>query len=376
MVPGSRQTGSEVVTQTFADALRAAGHETLVIGYRRTGTDPPLHPDDVVVGDRPIETREAGARAGLWMARAVVRRVPYTFAKFTSRRYRQVVRRLLQERPVDAVIVDHAAMAWARPHASRARRWTYLAHNVEYRLYAAEAGQGGVSGWANAREARLLESVEAGLARSADQVWTLSEADAATLGEMGAAGRTRTFDVLPSTAPPPAPANGEVDVAILGTWTWSANRAGLTWFLAEVCPRLPRSLAVEVAGAGSQTLDGTPSGVTIRGWVPEVMPFLQRARVVAVPSVRGEGVQINTLDAISSGRTVVATPVATRGIDELPPTVVVAEEPQEFAARLAEAAAAPVDPSAADAARAWIEARRTAFERGVAEAVDELAAGS
>jgi polysaccharide biosynthesis protein PslH len=376
MVPGSRQTGSEVVTHAFAEALRTAGHETLVVGYRRTGTDPPLHPDDVVAGDRPIETREAGARAALWMARAVLRRTPYTFAKFTSRRYREDVRRLLGEGRVDAVIVDHAAMAWARPRGSSAPRWAYLAHNVEYRLYAAEARHGGASGWANAREARLLEPVETALAGSADQVWTLSDDDAATLADMGAAGRTRTFDLLPITVPQTAPPNGEVDVAILGTWTWNANRAGLKWFLADVCPHLPPSLAVEVAGAGSESLDGTPPGVRMRGRVPEVMPFLQRARVVAVPSVRGEGVQIKTLDAIASGRPVVATPIAIRGIDELPPTVVVAEEPRDFAARLAEAAAAPVDPAAAQAARAWIEARRTAFERGVAEAVDELVAGS
>src|SRR4029077_15790218 len=112
-----------------------------------------------------------------------------------------------------------------------------------------------------------------------------------------------------------APPNGEVDVAVLGTWTWSANRAGLKWFLGEVCPHLPPWLAVEVAGAGSEALEGSAPGVRMRGRVPEVMPFLQRARVVAVPSVRGEGVQINTLDAIASGRAVVATPIATRGID-------------------------------------------------------------
>jgi glycosyltransferase involved in cell wall biosynthesis len=376
MVPGSRQTGSEVVTYAFAEALRAADHETLVVGYRRRGTDPPLHPDDVVADDRPIETRKAGPHAALWMARAVGQHTPYTFAKFTSRRYREVVRKLFEERRVDAVIVDHAAMAWVRPRGNNAPRWAYLAHNVEYRIYAAEARRGGASGWANAREARLLEVVEGALAGSADQVWTLCDADAATLADMGAAGRTRTFDLLPITIPSTPPPHGEVDVAILGTWTWSANRAGLKWFLADVCPHLPPSLAVEVAGAGSETLDRSAPGVTMRGRVPEVMPFLQRARVIAVPSVRGEGVQITTLDAIASGRPVVATPIAARGIDRLPPTVAVAEEPQEFAARLAEAVAAPVDPSAGQAARAWIEARRTAFQRRVAEAVDELVAGS
>jgi glycosyltransferase involved in cell wall biosynthesis len=376
MVPGSRQTGSEVVTHAFADALRAAGHQTVVVGYRRSGTDPLLHADDIVVGDRPIETREAGARAALWMGRAIAGRTPYTFAKFTSRRYRRIVRRLLGAEPVDAVVVDHAAMAWTRPRGPNAPRWAYLAHNLEHRLYAAEASHGGMTGQANAREARLLEGVETELARTADQVWTLSDSDAASLAGMGAAGRTRTFDLLPIAVPPTAPPTGDVDVAILGTWTWNANRAGLKWFLAEVCPHLPPSLAVEVAGAGTESLDGSLPHVTMRGRVPEVMPFLQRARVIAVPSVRGEGVQIKMLDAIASGRPVVATPIATRGIDELPPTVVVAETPQEFAARLAEVAAAPVNAAAAQAARAWIETRRATFEGRVADAVDELVAGS
>jgi glycosyltransferase involved in cell wall biosynthesis len=376
MVPGSQQTGSEVVTHAFARALRAAGHETLLVGYRRRGTDPQLHPDDVVVGDRPIETREAGAWAALWMARAVVGRIPYTFAKYTSRRYARVVQTLLQERRVDAAIVDHAAMAWSRPRGEGAPPWAYLAHNVEYRLHATEARrEGGALAWANAREARLLEGVETALADSADQVWTLSEADAEALSALGAAGRTRTFDLLPIAVPDTVAPEVEVDVAIIGTWTWSANRAGLKWFLEEVCPHLPPSLVVEVAGAGAETLDASPPGVRICGQVPEVMPFLQRARVVAIPSVRGEGVQIKTLDAIASGRPVVATPIATRGIDELPPTVAVAEEPSEFAARLVEAATAPVDPAAAKVATTWIEARREVFERRVAEAVDELAAG-
>src|ERR1700716_508765 len=79
MVPGSRPTGSGLVPQAFAEALRAAGPQTLVVGYRRTGTDPPLHPDDVVAGDRPIETREAGPRAALWVGAARRRGPPRPF---------------------------------------------------------------------------------------------------------------------------------------------------------------------------------------------------------------------------------------------------------------------------------------------------------
>src|SRR3979409_272008 len=48
MVPGSRQTGSEVVTHAFAEALRAAGHQTVVVGDRRSGTAQLLHADDTL----------------------------------------------------------------------------------------------------------------------------------------------------------------------------------------------------------------------------------------------------------------------------------------------------------------------------------------
>jgi glycosyltransferase involved in cell wall biosynthesis len=228
--------------------------------------------------------------------------------------------------------------------------------------------------WVNAREARLLEAVETELARSADQVWTLSDADAEALAAMGADGRTQRFDLLPVELPSTASPAPETDVTILGTWTWNANRAGLKWFLSEVCPHIPDSLSVEVAGAGTETLEAPPANVTFMGRVPEVMPFLRRGRVVAAPSVRGEGVQIKTLDAIASGRPVVATPIATRGIEELPPTVSVAQDPAEFAERLVQAASRPLDATAANAGRAWIESRRSAFERAVTDAIEQLVA--
>ncbi|HKP88792.1 MAG TPA: hypothetical protein VJT75_02340, partial [Thermoleophilaceae bacterium] len=63
VLPGGRRGGGEVVSQNVIDALRAAGHEVRVVGYRRAG-DPPLdRPGETCAGTRPIETRAAGARA-------------------------------------------------------------------------------------------------------------------------------------------------------------------------------------------------------------------------------------------------------------------------------------------------------------------------
>jgi hypothetical protein len=101
------------------------------------------------------------------------------------------------------------------------------------------------------------------------------------------------------------------------------------------------------------------------------MAFLQGGRVVAVPSTAGAGMQIKTLDAIASGRPVVATSIAMRGIDGAPPTVTVADEPREFADALVSAARAD-SAHAAEAAQAWASERRARFHDQLQSAVSQL----
>lgn len=370
ILPGDRRTGSEVASAAFVEAMRAAGRRVVVLGYRRLGTDPPRHADDVAAADRRIETRGAGVRALGWMAGAFARRIPYSVAKYRSRAYRGAVDQLLGEGP-DAVVLDHAQMAWALPPGGPGRPWAYIAHNVEHDLYraAGERGRGPLA-LVNRREARRIEAVERALAAAATRVWALSEADARGLESLGAPA-PRRFDLAPAEV---GETGGDVeahhDVGLLGTWTWEANAAGLRWFLDEVWRRLPGSVGVAVAGAGAPEL---PDGVTRAGVVPDARAFLRAARVVAIPSVAGSGVQVKTLDAIAAGVPVVATSLALRGIPDPPATVRVADGAEAFARALVEALAGPADGAEA-AARAWAAERRARFEADVAAALEELVA--
>jgi glycosyl transferase family 1 len=370
VLPGGRRTGSEVASQAFVDALRAAGHRVVVVGYRRAGGPAPTHADDIAVGERPIETRTAGLRPAWWWGRGLARGLPYSAAKYVSRRYGATASRLVDSLRPGLVIVDHAQVAWAISDGPAPRPYVYLAHNVEHELYAEQAAaRTGAQRRVYARESRRVADIELALAGAARQVWALTREDAAVLGPPD---RARAFDLPAGGLPELQVPDAEVDVALLGTWTWSANAGGLDWFLDVVVPQLPTELSVEVAGTGSERARGRHDAVTARGPVDEVGAFLRRARVVAVPSQAGAGVQVKSLDAIASGRRVVATTVAMRGISAPPRSVSIADAPGDFAAALVQATTDYDDDALAPAVRGWLERRRAAFDDAVAAAVEEL----
>ena len=372
VLPLDPSTGGEVASHAFVEAIRAAGHRVTVIGYRRPGSEPAGDPDTIEVGARPIESDAAGPRAGLWLLSALAGRRPYSVAKYPGRRYRRRLRRAMGAPTPDRVVVDHAQMAWVLDELPAGVPVALLAHNVEHRLYAAAAARArGVVGWLNRREARLMQRLERGAAERADRVWSLSREDAAAFE---AHAPSRALDLPVAAA---ASGDGRVGggVGLLGTWSWAANAASLDWFVDEVLPLLPAELAVTIAGAGAESWRArAPERVDFAGRVDDAGAVLASCGAIAVPSVAGEGVQVKTLDAIASGRPVVATPIALRGIDEWPETVAVAGEPEQFAAMLVEAADGLAEPAAEAAAR-WTERRRERFRQAVGEEVGALAAG-
>jgi hypothetical protein len=372
LLPSGGYTGSEVASQAFVDGLRAAGHEVAVVAYRRAGDSPPLHPDDRPAADRRIETRGAGPYAAFWLARAFATNQPYSVTKYVSAAYRRAVADELATRPPGLVVVDHAQVGWAVPDAGFGVPYVHIAHNVEHELHSQLAAAGGPRALVHARESRLIRRREEALCRGAAEVWTLNAAESDAMAAMGAS-RVRSFD-LPGVADPDPPGPASCDVATLGSWTWRSNARGLEWFLREVRPLLPESLEVEVAGAASREIAAGTPGVTAHGRVPDAMAFLQSARVVAVPSVTGAGVQVKTLDAIASGRRVVASEVAMRGIDDPPPHVRVAADAEAFAAAVRESVEANSGPEVVQSGQAWARERRRRFLDQLRAAVGELAA--
>jgi hypothetical protein len=374
VVPGERRGGGEIVSQDIVDALVAAGREVRVVGYLRPDAAGPAAPGVVCAGRRPIETSAARTRALAWAARALATRDPYSVAKYDSRAYRRIAREALAG-GVDAVVADHAQVHFAlRAAGPLPAPLVFVAHNAEARVYAdaADAARGPARRRVWGRESRLMGACESDLAARARQVWTLTGDDASYFRDLCPSADVRTLDV--GVRPPADDLRGSAaprcDVALIGTWTWRANRLGLEWFADQVVPLLG-GLTVEVAGAGCDWLRGRFANVAVRGRVADAHAFLAGARAVAVPAVAGSGVQVKTLDAIASGAAVVATSTAVRGLGDLPASVAVADGAERFADELRRATAGGGDALRA-AGVGWSAARRARFDAAIAGWIDEL----
>jgi glycosyltransferase involved in cell wall biosynthesis len=381
VLPGGRRGGAEIVTQGLIGALSRAGREPAVVGYRRPAEGSHERSGETCVGEREIETSSAGVRAVGWMARAILERAPYSVTKYRSSAYLRGASAGIAARP-EAVILDSSRLYFAvRDRRELAAPLILVAHNAEARLYErlAAAARGRAGRWVNGREARLVRAVEAKLAARARQVWTLTSDDAEYFRSLVPGADVRTLEVA-SLITAPTEAAPAYDIALIGSWSWRANAEGLRWFSREVVPRLPSATSVEVAGAGADWLRGRHPNVIVRGVVPDAERFMSRARVIAVPSTTGGGVQVKTLDAIATGVPVVATGVAVRGLRDLPGSVVVSDDAAEFAHLLEHM---KLEGSRADLraeAVGWSRARQERFDAmiaaWIAEVVGDHAAGS
>lgn len=335
VLPSGRRTGGEIASQCFINALKQCGHEVLVMGYQRPDDTKLKNDNEVVVEKRYIETQKSKLYPFLWMLLSLIKGLPYSAAKYYSKKYLTKVKSILHRDDYNTVIIDHAQLGWLVPLLSQKTKVIFIAHNLEHQLYEAQLknAQKYVSKYIYKREARLIKKMEDNLAVSSKQIWTLTSHDSNYFYDWNLC--TKVFH-LPSirTVPPKKSAIKHCDIGIIGSWTWKANKYGLEWFFQSVYPHLPTNISIHVAGSGAEWLAKRYPNVKYCGFVPDAQAFMASAKVIAIPSISGGGIQIKTLDAITSGSPIVATTIAMRGILDYPSAIEIADEPEYFARSL------------------------------------------
>jgi hypothetical protein len=372
VLPWEQRSGGEIVSRSLIQAIAAAGRTVRVIGYRRPGDDGAPVDGEICAGHRPIETSAAGLLAPGWMMRALLTRAPYSVAKYDSRNYVAAVRDAVAE--ADVVVVDHAQVGFAVSRAVPADMpLVFVAHNAEGPMYATTAttARRRAARLMHRREARRIGAVEAELAARAAQVWTLTADDREYFRNVTGAPDVRALDVAARNVGRGG-TDPTCDVALIGNWSWEANRAGLEWFCDEVVPLLAPERSVRIAGTGCDALRGRFPNVAVCGRVDDPDEFLADARVVAVPAVAGGGVQVKTLDAIAAGVPVVSTPLGVRGLGDVPHSVHVAGDGVDFAQAIEHVIGNGTQDADREQGLRWSVDRRDRFAAAVAAWLSEI----
>ncbi|MBE9013601.1 glycosyltransferase [Pseudanabaenaceae cyanobacterium LEGE 13415] len=372
VLPARKLHGSEVASQNMIEGLQQNGCEVTVLGYARQ-EDGELYIDrhEVLVSERSIETKQAKLKSMGWFALSLLKRLPYSAAKYISSDYIKRLQSLLSTESYDAIVIDHAQMGWLLDVIQHPMI-VLMAHNLEHEIYWQHyhRSRNRLAKWVYQREATLIQHLEVKLASSAQEVWTLTENDRKYFAQFSTA---RTLSLPSSFANQHSePMEKTFDIGIIGSWAWKPNEEGLRWFLETVYPLLPPSLTIHVAGRGANWVTEEYPNVNYVGFVEDSKAFMMQARVMAIPTLTGGGIQIKTLDAIASGSKIVGTSVALRGIANPPQTVSIADQPQQFAQQLV--AASRMEPTIADLAEAeqWYRDRQAQFLGEVAEAMNNL----
>lgn len=372
---GRPDTGFEIANACIVEGLRQAGCEVKLFGFLRRDETSEPQLGTIVLARVAIENAGASAlQRALWLKDSAATGLPVIAAKL-ARYDRELRAALKREGPFDAYVVNSAPVAAAFPWLLAERPSALVAHNVEHASALMNAeGAGLIQGALYRREARLLHRAEHRALAGARFVWCLAEEDRTGFGlDIGA--KSAVLPLLTPLPAKPPKAKPTVDVALIGTWTWRPNLAGLVWFLDEVLPLLTEDVSIAVAGRLPPGFACADPRVKLVGRVPDAMAFLAAARCIALTSRTGTGVQLKTIETFQLGKPAVATRSSVRGFAELPTNCLVADDAQGFAAALGKLVldvrserTRPAD------GRAFAEAQAKGLREGVAAGLRALRA--
>lgn len=321
--------GGTVAVVRCASGLAAAGARVTVLsmvtekhrlsGMPSPGWKPQYVNDYITV---PVNTR---IRPLSLLLNLFFSREPYDLSRFRSREYSETLRALLDTNQFDLVQCEGLSLALylgqIKEHASVPV--VLRAHNLEHRIREQMTAKtrNPLRRIYMAELAHRLMTLEKKAASQFDAVVPISEPDAlwfrsvtdskpVFLSETGA-------DTISLMKEPPVE---NPRVGFIGAMNWQPNTEGLKWFITNVWPLVSEKIpaaVLQVAGRGLDSNAPLPGGHNIinLGEPDDAREFIASNHVMIAPLFTGSGLRIKIIEAMSTGRPVVATPVAAQGID-------------------------------------------------------------
>ena len=285
-----------------------------------------------------------------------------------------LIRRVLTENRIDAVVFEHLSTMKAAPLVRRLSPGSVRildAHNVDHKLYAQElASRHGQA--IPDRERRILAQTkwtEENLGRFVHGFWACSDRDRDALQALSGLGGFTIQNGIDTVARPfdPNPAKARIKTLLFcGSLSYGPNQKGLEWFRKEVWPQLRKadpSVRLRIIGSGAQPDQyaelGADSTVEFLGEVDTVLPHYRQSSVCIVPLLEGSGTRLKILEAMSLGNPVVSTRIGAEGIEASDGEhILLADDPNAFTSAILRLLHEPITfNNMRRAARRLVEAR-------------------
>ena len=328
-VPLPANSGGKLRSLAVLRRLATLGDVVLCCFEDATGDADALRREGIDVRTTPWRPSVSG------VARGLLRTGSGSAARFWDPRLAQLVRGALSEHPTDLLQVEYSQLApYLRCGSPRMTVLDF--HNIESALARSYSRSASTP---KARlavlESVLLHRLERWGGRRASLVLVVSERDA----QRFPGGRPGHLLVCPNGWDPGDPISGDdgpiaAFVALLG---WQPNVDAAVWLAEEVWPnvrdRVPDARLLLVGREPSQRVRSLAApDIEVTGTVPDIRPYLARARVALAPLRSGGGTRLKVLEALDAGRPVVATSVGIDGLEDLVGHgAVIADDPRSFA---------------------------------------------
>lgn len=325
-LPFPADMGDRIYSGNLAKALADAGTDLTFVGLQPDVNQAP--PEDWSLKWSLIAGRRRSA------LRAAFSTMPLVAASYASAAFRSRVRTLMQDR-WDFIVIDQLALGWAVDimdsviaNGSRPLL-VHVSHNHETSLWESfyREFQGFILKrlviWQNYVKVRAFEQK---VLERADLVTVITEEDAEKYSadvpgirtvviKPGYSGAISSRAVISSETPR--------RVVLVGSFRWSAKQENLRQFVKVADPVFAQRgiefvVVGPIPGDIAKELERTAEATRIVGFVEDLKPVLENARVAVVPEAIGGGFKLKFLDYVYGRMPVATLTRATAGLpDEL-----------------------------------------------------------
>ena len=334
VLPNNKKTGGEIASFQCIEALRSK-HKVDVVAYKRSDEAIKSGTDDHIIEERIIESQTSKLWTIIWLVLSFINKRSFSSQKFYSKKYINFVKKLISQNSYDLIIIEHSQLSWILDTIPGDMPIIFNSQNVEYLIYKELADQSNslLKKMIYLRESKLMRLEEQTILSKSQQVWVLSSSDKNEYNKLVEHSLINVINI-PGGFEQLVECKKKYDIGILGTWSWESNKKGLEWFLQSVLPLIDSKYTIALGGKGSLDYKNLYSNMETLGFVDDAQIFLSSCKVLVIPTTAGGGIQIKTLDAISTNRPIVTTTIGVRGIDSLPDSVYVLDNKNEFATKI------------------------------------------